>query len=183
MNRCSFESLSPRSSLTNEILRIQQELDIGFHSECVKLMSELGMREESISLSKHKFKKLVKSLIHEQNKNQLLEQARSYKKLSYQQLSSEEYGLKSYLKTMTVAQARVYFSARAQMLPTVQHNFKHIPEYVANKWKCDCGEPDTQAHLQVCQNYLHLQEGLDLASDTDLVKFFQLVIKERTDTN
>ena len=100
----------PQSSLANEIVKIQAELNIGFYSECESFLLELNINRDSMSLSKYKFKKLVKSRIHEQNRIQLLEQAKSYKKLSYEQLAAEQYGLKSYIKTMTVHQARVYFA-------------------------------------------------------------------------
>ena len=59
-------------------------------------------------------------------------------------------------------------------------NYKHKPEYMANQWKCECGEEDVQAHLETCRSYLHLQEGLDLQRDEDTVRFYPRVIKERT---
>ena len=91
---------------------------------------------------------MIKSSVHARNKEHLLEESKTYKKLDYQKLVSEEYGLKPYIRNMSVSQARVYFSSRALMLPTVQHNFKHKPEYVANQWRCVCGQPALQAHLQ-----------------------------------
>ena len=132
-------------------------------------------------MSKTKWKYIAKEAVNKQNKLHLLEQSKSYKKLSFQKLSSEDYGLKSYIRTMNMSSARVFFAARAQMLVTVQHNYKNKPEYVANQWLCQCGEPDLQAHLETCSSYLHLQQGLDLKVDIDLVKFYQLVIKERTE--
>ena len=65
------------------------------------------------------------------------------------------------------------------MLKTVKMNFKRKEEYAANMYKCTCGEDDFQSHLFTCSSYTHLRDGLDLeGSDHDLVRFFQLVIRE-----
>ena len=82
---------------------------------------------------------------------------------------------------MFSAQDKTLEETRYYRIKNSANNFKHMPEYVANEWRCECGEPDLQAHLQECRSYLHLQEGLDLRIDKDLVKFYQLVIKERTE--
>ena len=93
---------------------------------------------------------------------------------------SEGYGEKPYLSNMTLKDARTFFSARCQMLPTVKMNFKHKPEYIASDHLCACGLPDAQAHLVECASYSHLREGLRVTEcDKDLVRFFQLVIQER----
>ena len=103
-----------------------------------------------------------------------------YSKLDIDKLSSEEYGLKEYFRTFNISEARTMFSARSSMLSTVQTNFKNNPQYKANEYKCKCGELDTQSNLLSCRLYSHLRNGLDLAnSDSDLVRYYQLVIQDR----
>ena len=81
---------------------------------------------------------------------------------------------------MKINDARTYFAMRGRMLRTVQMNFKNKPEYIANQYKCICGEDDHQVHLTMCPSYAHLREGLDLdESDNDLVRYYQMVIRER----
>ena len=80
---------------------------------------------------------------------------------------------------MSLSDARTCFAARSQMLRTVQMNFKGKPEYVANQFKCTCGQEDVQAHLTSCRSYEHLRTGLDLTCDVDLVRYYQRVIHER----
>ena len=174
----------PDSSLAKELFSIQKENQNNFPSlvsECLGFLSDLGISSNPSIISKPLWKKIVKKKVHQKNREELLQQAKSYKKLDFVKLSSEEYGMHSYVKSMTVSSARVFFASRAQMLATVQHNFKHKPEYVANQWRCVCSQPDLQAHLQTCSSYLHLQQGLNLQDDNDLVRFYQLVIEERTD--
>ena len=73
-------------------------------------------------------------------------------------------------------------------------NFASDPEYTSKLWSCQgCAEDkavydkvegnrDTQAHVMVCPGYADLRENKDLHDDKDLVKYFQLVIKQRTDS-
>ena len=149
--------------------------------ECEGFLTDLGVIADPTSFSKHKWRNLIRAKVNQKNKHDLLEQIRSYKKLDYFKLSNEKYEIKPYLSEMTVSMACTCFAVRTCMLKTVQMNYKHKPEYAANQWKCVCGEPDLQAHLQSCRSSLHLQEGLNMQRDTDIVKFYQLVIKERTD--
>ena len=117
--------------------------------------------------------------MHEKNASDLLSQIKNYKKLEYEKFSAEEYGIKDYLKTMTVRQARVFFSVRTEMLRTVQYNFRNNPQYRMNDYKCICGEEDRQSHLEDCIVYRHCSVGLDLSIPTDIVTFYQRVISER----
>ena len=143
-------------------------------------MNILNLKSNTVSFSKYHWQKLVKQRTHEKNKSDLLSLLKSYKKLDVEKFTKEEYGLKSYLKTMTISQSRTFFSARSMMLSSVQWNFKNDPVFAANEYMCECGDLDTQANLLTCRLYEHLRDGLDLAgSDTDLVKYYQLVINER----
>ena len=65
------------------------------------------------------------------------------------------------------------------MLSSVQMNFKNNPEFKANDYRCGCGDYDHQDHLTTCLQYTHLQEGLDMETENGLVRFYQLVIRER----
>ena len=101
------------------------------------------------------------------------------RKLDYDKLKSEKYGIQPYMRTMTVPLARTNFAVRAKMLRHVMMNFKNNPEYRAREYKCGCGEEDHQAHLTSCLLYKHLQEDLNIETDKGLVSFYQRVIGER----
>ena len=123
----------------------------------------------------------VSSAVHAKNKWDLLLLLDSYKKLDKEKLKEEEYGQKKYLKSMNITNVRTLFSARASMLITIKANFKGDPRYAATDYMCECGEhQDTQSNLLTCRLYERQREGLDLYnSDAHLVKYYQLVIKER----
>ena len=153
----------------------------GLVSECRTYLDQLEIDGSDLSIyNKCQWRKLIRFHIHVKNKSDILSRIQSYKKLEYESICNEEYGLKSYLKSMTLLESRTFFAARSHMLRTVQMNYKHNPEYLANSHKCLCGEDDHQSHLVLCPSYSHLREGLDLAgSDKDLVLYYQRVISER----
>ena len=168
--------------LAKEVLLLQSEEEElpGLVSESAVYMKQLGIQGDPASYTKTQWARIVKSQIHSKNKNDLVHQINSYKKLDKEKLLSESYGMKQYISTMKISDARTLFSARSMMLSTVQYNFKNNPTYKANQYRCKCGDLDTQSSLLTCRLYAHLREGLDLTnSDIDLVRYFQLVIQER----
>ena len=170
----------PGSALAREVYELQKEDSSAFVLECKTYMNSLDITVDPGSFSKYTWRKLILRKIHSKNKSELLSLLDSYKKLDRNKFENEEYGQKSYLKTMTTTQSRTFFSSRSMMLTSVQWNFKSKPVFAANEYKCECGDLDTQANLLTCRLYKHLREGLDLVgSDTDLVKYYQLVISER----
>ena len=89
--------------------------------------------------------------------------------------------MKPYLENMNILDTRMFFfKLRSHMVHTVQMNFKRKEEYVPKEQKCISGEDDHQSHLTSSPSYQHLRQDLDLeGSDSDLVRFYQLVIRER----
>ena len=106
----------------------------------------------------------------------------NYRKLDTEKFSQEEYGAKSYLSSMILKESRTFFSARARVLQTIKWNFKGNAEYAAVDYVCECEEHcDDPEGLLSCRLYESHREGLDLAnSNFDLVKYYQLIIEERT---
>ena len=167
--------------LAKEVMSIQLEKELpGLATKCLSFMRELDVHEDPLTFSKCQWNKKINQKIHERNRTQLLDRIKLYSKLEYSKFSEEEYGMKDYLRNMKIEDARTFFASRGRMLRTVQMNYKNKPEYAANSYKCICGEDDHQVHLTSCPSYKHLREGLNLeGSDTDLVRYYQLIIKER----
>ena len=145
-------SLLPDDALAKEIFDLQRENCLpGYVSECDDILNGLEIGDPRF-YSKNQWKKLVKEKVHDKNKSDLLNMVKTYKKLDYDQLKEEDYGLKSYLKNMNMNQARTCFAVRSKTLRTVQMNFKNKPEYMYNLWKCICGDDDDQTHLNHCKS-------------------------------
>ena len=124
---------------------------------------------------------MVNKAIREKNEKSLLSTIKDkYKKLEYDKLSEESCNVKGYLKSLNLPDARLKFGIRAKMTRTVQMNYKGVPNFTQNRWKCkDCWTPDTQEHIIRCPSYQHLRIGKNLSSDKDLVEYFRKVIQIR----
>ena len=102
----------------------------GLVRESKLFFQQLGIDDsDPSSFSKYQWGKMIRYHIHAKNKSDILTKIQSYKKLEYESVRNEEYGMKSYLKSMSLSESRTFFSARSRMLKTVQMNYKHNPEH------------------------------------------------------
>ena len=59
------------------------------------------------------------------------------------------------------------------MVENIALTFSSDPKRVEWLWKCThCDNIDSQSYLLICDNYKHLSEDKDLASNYDLVEYF-----------
>lgn len=178
----------PEDSLAREILEVQAKNNLpGLVEECREVLAEFGVTDLEV-YSKSQWKKLVREKINEKNKNELLEEVKKYKKLSYEQLSKEEYERKPYLHMLTLINSQLRMKLRGMMTPTVRMNFKNDPLFAQEMWSCpDCrvpgsasGTPDTETHIMVaCPANEALRGNRDLTNDRELAEFFRAVIERR----
>ena len=101
--------------------------------------------------------------------------------LALDDIKSEKYEVKSYLKEMTIPNARMMFRMRGKMVQC-KMNFSSKRSNIERAWKCDScmsGAIDTQSHILYCEAYKPLREGKSLESDRDLVEYFRKVIEIR----
>ena len=97
------------------------------------------------NLTKNQFRKRIKEVLHEKNRNELLNWTLSYKKVDFKACENEEFELKSYFKTMNIAQSRLFFKVQNFVTPTIKLNFKSDQKFRAMKFVCsDCIEEDIE---------------------------------------
>jgi hypothetical protein len=97
-------------------------------------------------------------------------------------LSEEKFEMKEYIKTNKIQDSRTLFQAKSKMMRSVKMNYKNHPEYLKTNWSCSgCSLVDSQEHLLWCDSYAHLREGLDLAKDDDLVRYYRKFLRIRAD--
>ena len=172
-------------TLAYEVAAIQSEMGYpGLIKECNELTAELRLEDiRSKKMSKLQWKKAVNSAILEKNCTDLLGIiAKNYKKLDYRKLSEEKFEMKEYIKTNKIQDSRTLFQAKSKMMRSVKMNYKNHPEYLKTNWSCSgCSLVDSQEHLLWCDSYAHLREGLDLAKDDDLVRYYRNFLRIRAD--
>ena len=167
-------------TLGRQILDLQEE-DRSLPSllnDCQDHIDKIGLNMREVS--KWKYKRKVKSYISNLNKNQILEEIRSYKKLSYDELSIQSFERKAYFSSLNLNKARMCFQVASCYVDTVRGNFSR--KYRQKSLACPgCSEPpvppvqssetnqsqpsdsgssqsekDTQSHILVCPAYSDL---------------------------
>ena len=105
-------------SLAKSILLIQERLN--FYSIKNEVQSFLAKHEvvDITAFSKQKWKVFVNNKIASDNRELLIEQAKSYKKLDSLSLSCEDYKIKDYFTEMNLADSRLKFRIRSQCVNT-----------------------------------------------------------------
>ena len=173
----------PRDSLAFEVAQMQEILGFpGLVQESKSLIEKYGLPHPQL-YSKGHWRNLTGKAITKQNKQDILEKMKPYKKLEHSKLAGEAFGRKDYIKNLNIPDARLKFSLRAKMTRTIQMNFKGEKQYKNNGWKCNsCGELDTQEHLVTCEGYSYLRIGKNLDQDKDLVAFYRSIIKHRMES-
>ena len=101
------------------------------------------------------------------------------------------------MKTLNIAQARLWFKLKTSMTPTVRMNFPSDVEFSDQLWTCTgcsdfpdrlggvIGRRDTQTHIMpmVCPGYDDLRQDINLDEDRDLVNYLSMVLKIRLQTD
>ena len=171
----------PSNALASEILRVQETMSFpGLAKECKSLENAYDLPPPD-NLSKLQWKNLVKRRIKITYRKELINQSLNLSKMDKSQMEKEDFGLKHYVKTLNVPDARLRFAIRTYMTRTVKMNFKGVRSYADSNWRCDiCNLPDTQEHLISCKGYKSCRVGKDLTRDKDLVDFFRNVISLRS---
>ena len=114
----------PLSSLGKEFLDLQMNDKSlgGIYYECEEHLKQMG-NPNLISISKARFKKIVRNFINEKNRQDLLEDIKQYKKLSYEKLKDEKYERKPYFHTLNLEETRVRFRVSNNMVQNFRKNY------------------------------------------------------------
>ena len=135
-------------------------------------------------MKKVQWKSLVKKALNDECENVLKSELLKMKKLKSGEMKDERFTFKTYLKEMTVTDARIKFKLRSQMFDA-KYNYSHNPQFTKELWRCDSCQRsiETQSHIIWCPAYSKLREGKDLNSDKDMINYMKSVMKFRDKLN
>ena len=102
--------------------QVENSLENTLHQECKEHMEHMGVTNLR-EISKWQYKRIVKKYIHNKARNELLNDIRGYKKLNYEELSSEPLERKSYLSTLSLENARMRFRVSSSFVQGVRTHF------------------------------------------------------------
>ena len=176
-----------KGSLAGEMYDLQVQYGFpGLVKEGKRLISLYRLPniiDETTRMTKLAWKQLVREAIQRKSEEDVQASFSSFSKLTDKGFEKENLQLKNYIQEMSLRQARTNFRIRSNMIRT-KMNMKSSPKFASDLWKCDdCLSLDSQSHIMWCPAYAPLREGKSLKSDTDLVEYFQAVIKLREDNS
>ena len=174
--------LNPQS-LARQIQQIQERENLpGLTQEVKDYVENLKLPDLFIeSIPQSKWKTMVKSAIRKSNEEEVKAALLSYKKLKNRKIAQEIFGMKNYMETLSVYEARTIFKHKASMTRFVKLNYKGNQRYKAEGWKCDeCSFLDSEDHLLWCSGYEHIREDLDLGNEKNLSKYLHKIYLKRS---
>ena len=131
---------------------------------------------------------MVKHLVIEENKKELVLQMKNYKKIDYRDYERRPFQISDYFKTMKMADSRIMLRYKLSMIQSVRNNQRSNKKFHEANYECiDCAEigihniTDTQDHLlsPACQANSDLRSGLNLDLDENICSFFRALIERR----
>ena len=178
----------PANSLASEVLAIQTKEGLpGIVEECQDFLAKHEIYNLK-QFSKLQFKNFVRQKISELKKDKLLVMARKkqYKKVKFDELETNDFKLKEYLRIFNIDDAKLRFRLKSQMVPGVKMNFQSDSKYTLDLWTCDScrlqgqiGYRDTQQHILHCSAYEGIRQGRNFEVDADLIDYFKQVLDLR----
>ena len=175
-------------SLAKEIFEVQVNKRLpGLADECKILLTTLNLPDifetKVISkLSQLAWKRMVNNSILEYEERNLKSEASSKSKLKDKHIDEESFQCQSYISELNIAQSRLKFQLRSQMLDV---KFNYSAKHERDLWLCDsCSSAiETQSHILFCPAYSSLREGKDIQNDQHLLTYIQSVMNIRTKLN
>jgi hypothetical protein len=156
----------------------------GLSQEVAIICEELGiqnvnlLRENEISLNT--WKSIVRKAVWKHNEIMLKDKiVINYDKL--QDLKNDNFGRKDYLSSKSIDNCRMMMRMRSKMV-NVKENFKNMYKNRRNGLSCDScqsQEVESQSHVLLCPAYDKLRDGLDLAKQDDLIRYYREVLAYR----
>ena len=170
----------PETSLAKEVYNLQTQLNLpGLVSECQEFLRDHELVDIQ-KFNKYQWKRKIKQIVLDKNKDDLIEMSRKYKKINFDSetdLNTRHH----FMHELNVDDARMLFKIRSNMVPSIQMNFPNDKTFTSNMWLCvGCKVClDTQTHVTLCKSYESTRTGLDLSQDRDLVEYFRNIVKLR----
>ena len=103
-------------------------------------------------------------------------------KLKNSEMYNEKCELKSYLKDLSVNDARHIFKKRSSMTQFVKMNYMSDLKYASDLWRCDSCQTsiDSMGHVMWCPSYSDLGADKDMDDDRDVARYLHDVMHIRS---
>ena len=170
-------------ALAKEIFEVQKLQKLpGLVNECSEWINTLklpNLLEREIS--KVQWKRLVKNAILEENEADLKTKMKKKEKLKNSEIINEKCETKSYIKNLSVNDARHIFKKKTSMTQYVKMNYMSELKYMKDLWLCDSCQTsiDSMNHVMWCPSYSELRADKDMNDDHDVARYMHDVMMIR----
>ena len=194
----------PLNALAKNVLDLMENNDLpGLATEFKEHVANLKVIDVQ-QVTKREWKRKVYAYVSNLTKTELLEDAKKYKKISYEELSEEPFERKEFFNALDLEGARLKFRISSHMVDSVRSHFpskyraRNKPlscPSCSNNHISDDEKPDEDDlrnsprddlnHIMTkCIKYEEMRINRDIfSSDSDLVDFFKDVLEYRQKNN
>ena len=156
----------------------------GLINECrtlIRIYRLPNIIDLNLKFSKQSWNQLVKKAVRKKSEEDIKIEFSNYSKLKHIDVETEGLKVKEYVQNMSLRNARMFFRIRSHMIDT-KFNQKSDQKFAKELWKCNyCKNIETQSHITWCPVFESLRDGKNLKNDSDLVEYFQAVMKIRNE--
>ena len=108
--------------LAKKVYEIQEKEDSGIFAELKEHMINLNV-DSPRGYSKWQWKKTVREYLIKRNRTQILERAKGYKKIKFEEYEKEQFERKAYFSKMDLESVRARFRISNEMVETIRKNY------------------------------------------------------------
>ena len=125
-------------------------------------------------------KKDLNAALRKHDSEEILQKFGKYKKID-KILSDDPTKPKDYMMDKSLADARMIFRLRTEMLDMKDNMRNKYKGTSINCEACDNNKAESQSHVMVCPGYAEVRVGKDMRRDQDLVSYFRevLILREK----
>ena len=151
-------------------------------------MSMLNLRERDLKKNtKESWNRLLREKITNKNKDDLVQKAKSYKKVDFIEIRDTEPGMSEFFKTMTLKDCRTKFALLVQTTDGIKTHRMSSKENVKTLWECPekgCTMTDGSFHIKICESYESIRSRFNnLETEEDELHYFQEVLRKRNEAH
>ena len=126
----------PVSSLARNFFDTQIRLKLpGVVTNCKQTLCELNIGDPK-SYTKNQWRKRIKVITCQKNKEDLINWMKNYKKIDYKTYEDKRFEMSSYFKNLNIEDARMMLKIKLKMVPTIRSHFKSNKKFKADKYQC-----------------------------------------------
>ena len=149
----------------------------GLAVEVTKICKQVGLEDlNKVMLDKEKMTEAIFYHDYKEKKDDM----EKYRKLEDIKHEDLRYIPDYISKEKSIEKVRLAYRIRSKMVNDIKVNFKNSHKSSLKCDWCDSGADESQCHVTVCDGWEEERRGLNVSVMTDMVIFFQRILKRKS---